>query len=106
MEVAVLAAVPGRCSTGTEAEGRSATTGVEEGRAALAEEEGRAARQEGLEVAARREVASEETGRRGLDRPVGTLAGRREVYPEEGRSEAAVAGAAAAGEVAIVSAGS
>ena len=57
MGVAVLAAVP---STGTEAEGRSATTGG--GRAALAEEEGRAARQEGLVGAGRRGLAPEETG--------------------------------------------
>ena len=106
MEVAVLAAVPGRCSTGTEAEGRRAATGVEEGRVALAEEEGRAARQEGLEVAGRRGLAPEETGRRGLDPPEGTLAGRREVHPEEGQSEAAVAAAAAAGEVSIVTTGS
>ena len=60
MGVAVLATVPGRGRTGTEAEGRSATAG--EGRAALAEEEGRAARQAGLVVAGRRGLAPEETG--------------------------------------------
>ena len=97
-----LAAVAGRCSTGTEAEGRSTASGVA---AALEDEEGRAARQEGLEVAGRRRVFPEEAGRRGLD--PAEVAGRRGLHPEERQGEAAIETTGSApGKVTIVTAGS